>query len=107
MSVYMFCAPILSMSEYVNRQTFENVTSIYHYTFYVFRGTVRLFYPYEYHINLCSESCLSGQPSCMAKTLTLAITHKLFNQIFISAMLIGTIDFCHFIPLSLILTLAG
>ena len=41
--VYMFCAPILSLSLYVNRQTFENVTSIYQYTFYVFRGRVRLF----------------------------------------------------------------
>ena len=48
-----------------------------------------LFDPYEYHMNLCSESCSYGQlaghpavrPSCVAKTLMLDITHKLLNQI--------------------------
>ena len=40
--------------------------------------------------------------------LTLDITCKLFNQFFfIAAMLIGTIDFYHFVPLSLILILPG
>ena len=50
-----------------------------------------------------------GRPSCEAKTLTLDITRKPFNHFFfIPAMLIGTIDFHHFIPLLLTLTaLAG
>ena len=47
-------------------------------------------------------------PSCVAKALTLEIMHKLFNQIlFVSVMLIGTIDFYHFILLSLILNMPG
>ena len=46
--------------------------------------------------------------SCVAKPLTLDITHKLLNQFsFIPAMLIDTIVFYHLIPLSLILTLPG
>ena len=40
-----------------------------------------LFDPYEYHLDLCSEFCLSGWPSCVAKTLTLESTRKLFKQI--------------------------
>ena len=47
-------------------------------------------------------------PSCAAKTLTLDIICKVFN-LFLAylQMVVGTIDFYHFIPLSLILTLAG
>ena len=50
-----------------------------------------------------------GRPSsCMAKTLTLDIMRTLFIQFrFMPAMLIGTIDVYHFIPLSLTLTLPG
>ena len=33
-------------------------------------------------MDLCNESCSSVLPSCVAKTLTLDITRKLFNQIF-------------------------
>ena len=47
-------------------------------------------------------SCIC--PAGMAKNLTLDITHKLFNQ-FVSYLLIGTIDFYHFILISLTLTL--
>ena len=50
----------------------------------------------------------AGRPPCVAKTLTLDMTCKLFNQFFfIPAMLIGTIDFYHFMLLSLTLTLPG
>ena len=56
-----------------------------------------------------SRVCLAGKPtSYMAKALTLNITRKLFNQIFfIRAILLGTTDFCHFVLLSLTLTLPG
>ena len=40
--------------------------------------------PYEYHIDLCNESCSSGRPvgrpSCVAKVSILDITCKLFNH---------------------------
>ena len=53
-------------------------------------------------------SCSSSRLSCVAKTLTLDSSHKLFSQIFFRpAMLTGTIDFYHFISLSLTLTLPG
>ena len=66
----------------------------------------------ENHMNLCDESCSSGRsdgrPSCVAINLTLGITHKQFNQfIFLPAMLIRTIAFYHYVPLSLTLTLPG
>ena len=68
-----------------------------------------LFYPYEYHMNLCHESCSSGLPAeqpavCLgvAETLALDITGKLFNQI-----VIPTIDFYHLMPLSMTLTVPG
>ena len=49
-----------------------------------------IFDPYEYLVDLCIELCLSGRlagqqagwPSCVAKTLALDITHKLFNLFF-------------------------
>ena len=63
-----------------------------------------IFDPYECHMDLCNELCSSGQLACVRKTLD--ITHELFNQsFFIPAMLTGTINFYHFIPLSLTLTL--
>ena len=44
----------------------------------------------------------------MAKTLLMDITRKLYNHFFfISAMLIGTVDFYHFNLLSLTLMLPG
>ena len=32
-------------------------------------------------MDLCNESCSASQPSCVARILTLDITHKMFNQI--------------------------
>ena len=58
-----------------------------------------------------SHSCLSSwlaEPSILAKTLTLDITCELLNVIFFTpAMHIGSIDFNHFVPLSLTLTFPG
>ena len=41
-----------------------------------------IFDPYEYQMDLCHELCLSGRLPCMAKTSTLDITCRLFNQVF-------------------------
>ena len=57
--------------------------------------------PYDCHMDLCNESYSYVRPSCVAKTLTLNITCQ------VSAMLIGTTDFYHFMPLSLTMTLPG
>ena len=43
----------------------------------------------------------------LAKTLVLGVIGKLSNHFFIPAMLIGTIELCRFIQLSLTLTLPG
>ena len=55
--------------------------------------------------------CPAGQAACwpcVAKTLTLDITRKLFYHFFfIPAMSIGNIDFYYFIPLSQTLTMPG
>ena len=56
-------------------------------------------------MDLCDESCSSGRPSCISKTL--GYTQTVQPVLFIPAMLIGSIDFYHFIPLSLTLTLGG
>ena len=66
-----------------------------------------LFDPYEYHMDICNDSCLSVQPAILrGKNLTLDITCKLFDQVFfLTAMPISTISFYHFILLSLTLTL--
>ena len=37
---------------------------------------------YKHHVDLCYQLCSSGQPSCLAKTLTLDIACTLFSQIF-------------------------
>ena len=61
-------------------------------------------------MDLSNESCSSGRPYCVAKTLslTLDITRKPFNHFFfIPAMLIGAIDFYRFITFSQTLTLPG
>ena len=50
---------------------------------------------------------LAGWTSCMHKLLTLDITSKFFNHFFMPVKIMGTIDFLHFIPLSLTLTLPG
>ena len=48
-----------------------------------------------------ASSCPSGCLSCVAKSLTLVITHKFLYQIFFKPiMLVGTIDFYHFALLS-------
>ena len=50
----------------------------------------------------------TDRSSCVAKTITLDIARKLFNQFLcIPVMLTDTIDFDHLILLSLTLTLAG
>ena len=58
-------------------------------------------------MDLRNELCLSvrpaGWPPCMARTVALDITQP---DLLIPAMLIGAIDFSHFIPLSQTLTLA-
>ena len=58
-------------------------------------------------MDLCNESRSSGRPSCVAKALTLDIARKVFNHCFIPAVLIGAIDFCHYILLPLTLILIG
>ena len=58
-------------------------------------------------VYVISHVRLAGQPSCVAKTLILDNTCRLLPNSFVPAMLIGTIDFCHFIPLSVTVTLAG
>ena len=73
---------------------------------------VLLFDPYEYHMDLFNELCspgwLASCPSCVTKTLTLDITGKLHHFLsYLKAILKGTIDFYHFKPLSLTLTIQG
>ena len=75
---------------------------------YVFRNF--LFDPYEYHMDLCNELCLSVQLAWPAilhdKKLNIGHNMQTFQpNYFIPAMLIGTIDFHHLKPLSLTLTL--
>ena len=66
---------------------------------------------HEYRMDLCDESCspVHQPPPYKARTLTLDITCNLFIIISTTfchtAMLIGTIDLYHLIPLSLVLTL--
>ena len=59
-----------------------DVIAVQTLTFFVFNFVD----PYEYHMDLCSESCMSGWPDgwlafCMARILALDITHKLVDQI--------------------------
>ena len=55
---------------------------------------------------LCSANQLASLASCMAKTVMLDITCKLFK--FLSYLpCLGTIDFYYLIPLSLSMTLPG
>ena len=79
------------------------------WSLYLFTRSCFIFYPSIYvSYGYIPEDHVrpASWPSCMAKTLTLDITRKLFNQIFfICAMLVGTIGFYHFIPLSLTLIL--
>ena len=66
-------------------------------------------------VDLCYELCSSGgrpegQSACWPARWPgcLAILHGIiFQHFFIPAMLIGTIDFYHFVPFSLTLNLAG
>ena len=68
---------------------------------------------FEYHIDLCNESCSSGQPASCPAVLHdkyLNVGHQMQTvqlNFVIPAMLIGTIDFYHCILLSLTLTLSG
>ena len=64
-------------------------------------------------MDLCNQSCSSGQPvgwqaimpSCVATILTLDIMRKIVQPV--AATHVGTIDFNHFIPPPMTLTLAG
>ena len=62
-------------------------------------------------MDLCRVSCLPVRPSCKAKTLMLDswTLHVNFSTTFfpIPSILIGNIDFYHFISHPLNLTLAG
>ena len=50
---------------------------------------------------------LACRPSCVAKTFTLDLARKITNQVcVIPAILIGAMNFYHFIPFSVTLTLA-
>ena len=68
------------------------------------------FYSYEYHIDLCNESCSSGWPAghLVWQKFDVAHCRQAVQPIFfILVMLIGTMDFYHFVPLYVILTLPG
>ena len=58
----------------------------------------------ENHMDLCNELCSTSWLACVAKTLTLGIACTFQLLFFISAMIIGTIDFHHLIPPSMTLT---
>ena len=67
---------------------------------YLFTHLAYTIDPYEYPMDLCTHNklCLSGRPSCMAKTLMTDITRKHWNQIFFipwQAPLTATISY-HF-----------
>ena len=71
-------------------------------------GQVPFFGPYDDHMDLCNEPCLSVWPAILhGKNLMLDTTHRLFDHVFIPAILIGATVFCHFIPLLQIMTLPG
>ena len=61
--------------------------------------------------NLCNESCSASWPAILhCKNLLLDITCKLFcvlPNLFIPAMLMGTIEFYQFIPFLVVSTLPG
>ena len=65
-----------------------------------------VFDPHEHHMDLCNQSSASW-PSLVMKTWTLTLYVNFpVKFFFIFAMLTGTIDLYHFIPLSVTLTLA-
>ena len=74
---------------------------------------IHIFYPYEYHMDLCSGSCLSVQPTVCpvimcGKNCNFGYYMQTFQPtFFVPAMLIGTIYFYHVRLLSLTLTLPG
>ena len=63
----------------------------------------------HWHVaGMLNKQPISKQNALRGKTFNVGHYAHFFNQfIFIFAMLIGTKDFCHFILLSLILTLPG
>ena len=65
------------------------------------------FFLYENHMDLCNELCSASWLAFVAKTLTLGIACTFQLLFFISAMIIGTIDFHHLIPLSMTLAFLG
>ena len=71
------------------------------------------FDPYEYHMDLFNESCLSVRPASRPSTLHGTAfnlghhTQVVQPNCFIPALLTGTIDFYHFTPLSVTLTMLG
>ena len=65
------------------------------------------FDPCEYHVDLCNESS-TCPPVLYGKNFNVGQYMQTFQPtFFIPALLIGTIGFYHFIPLSLTLTLPG
>ena len=72
-----------------------------------------VFNPYEYHMDLCNESCLTvwraSHPSVLrGKNFNVGhYTQTVQPNCFTPAMLIGTIDFFHSIPLSRTFTWPG
>ena len=70
-----------------------------------FHSLIPVFDPYEYYMDLCYELCLSIKHGKNFKVGYYMQTSR--PNLFIPAILIGTIDFYHFILLSLTLTLPG
>ena len=76
-----------------------------------------LFDPYGYHMNFCNELCLAswfaiqmnGQLVVLVwQNFQVRYYKQTFQSIsFVPTMLVGTIDFHHFIPLSLTLIVPG
>ena len=65
--------------------------------------------PYEYHMDLCNESCSSSRPAVLHGNIFNVghFTHTVPPIVIVSVIFKGIIDFYHSVPLSLILTLPG
>ena len=71
-----------------------------------------VFDPYEKYMVLCNQLCLSSQPSVsssvvQSKNLNVGHRTQTFQpNCFIPTKCIGTTDICHFIPLSVVLSMS-
>ena len=70
-------------------------------------STVFLIHASSMQIYVMSRVQLAGHPSCAGKTYNVGHANSFLPNFFIPAMLIGAIDFSHFIPLSFMMTLPG